>query len=148
MFGLFKKKRKQNNNVVSTQTTDLTLSFSAVPATVDIDEKRLVPLKDERVLSLVSNVAPNMLQVINSTKIAKEAKDAVDAISETGKLYRVVIPKGAKLFDSKAMMGAKRAGFIDAAGNLGQANLVLADGADNALQNFATNQVISSAFNG
>ena len=52
MFGLFKKKRKQNNNVVSTQTTDLTLSFSAVPATVDIDEKRLVPLKDERVLSL------------------------------------------------------------------------------------------------
>ena len=147
MFGLFKKKRKQNNNVVSTQTTDLTLSFSAVPATVDIDEKRLVPLKEERVLSLVSNVAPNMLQVINSTKIAKEAKDAVDAISETGKLYRVVIPKGAKLFDSKAMMGAKRAGFIDAAGNLGQANLVLADGADNALQNVATNQVVSSAFN-
>ena len=26
MFGLFKKKRKQNNNVVSTQTTDLTLT--------------------------------------------------------------------------------------------------------------------------
>ena len=68
MFGLFKKKRKQNNNVVSTQTTDLPLSFSAVPATVDIDEKRLVPLKDERILSLVSNVAPNkQYAIINSS---------------------------------------------------------------------------------
>ena len=148
MFGLFKKKQKNNNTeLVSAEPAELTIPFSEVPATVDIDEKRLIPITDSRVLSMLSNIAPNMMQVVQSAKIAKEAKDTADTISGAGKLYRVIIPKGAKLFDSKAMMGAKRAGFIDAAGNLGQANLVLANGPDNALQSVATNQVVSSAFN-
>ena len=148
MFGLFKKKQKNNNTeLVSAEPAELTIPFYEVPATVDIDEKRLIPITDSRVLSMLSNIAPNMMQVVQSAKIAKEAKDTADTISGAGKLYRVIIPKGAKLFDSKAMMGAKRAGFIDAAGNLGQANLVLANGPDNALQSVATNQVVSSAFN-
>ena len=89
MFGLFKKKQKNNNTeLVSAQSAELTIPFSEVPATVDIDEKRLIPITDSRVLSILSNIAPNMMQVVQSAKIAKEAKDTADTITGAGKLYK------------------------------------------------------------
>ena len=147
MFGLFKKKQKnKNTELVCAEPAKLTIPFSEVPATVDIDEKRLIPITDSRVLSMISNVAPNMMQVVNSTKSTIEA---IESVSGLGKIYRAVLPHGASdLFDSKVMVGAKRGGFLDASNNIGQANFVQVNGTvDNALQSVATNQAVSLAFN-
>ena len=145
MFGWFKKKKEkeEQTDLVPAENTDLVIRFDALPSTVVVDDKQLVPITDKRLIARVSEIAPNFLQIANTSKVVAEASEAVKGM---GELYRAVIPNGAKLMDSKVLQGAKRGGFIDVNNNLGQANLVKVD-VDGALQKVASNQVATSAFN-
>ena len=145
MFGWFKKKKEkeEQTDLVPAENTDLVIRFDALPSTVVVDDKQLVPITDKRLIARVSEIAPNFLQIANTSKVVAEASETVKGM---GELYRAVIPNGAKLMDSKVLAGAKRGGFIDVHNNLGQANLVKVD-VDGALQKVASNQVATSAFN-
>lgn len=144
MFGWFKKKKKEEQNeLVPIENNEVAIRFSALPSTEVFDERQLVPITDKRLLARVADVAPNFLQVAQSTKVIGEARDA---ISSVGEVYQAIIPNGAKLMDSKAIGGAKRGAFLDVNNNLGQANLVKVD-VDGTLQKVANNQVASFAFN-
>ena len=145
MFGWFKKKKEKEEqaDLVPVENTDLVIRFDSLPSTVVVDEKQLVPITDKRLIARVSEIAPNFLQIANTSKAVADAGEAVKGM---GELYRAIIPNGAKLMDSKVLQGAKRGGFIDVNNNLGQANLVKVD-VDGALQKVASNQVATSAFN-
>jgi len=144
MFGWFKKKKKEEGKeLMVAENNEVAIRFSALPSTEVFDEKRLVPITDKRLLARVADVAPNFLQVVQSTKVLGEARKT---LSSGGDIYRAIIPNGAKLMDSKIISGAKRGAFLDVNNNLGQANLVKVD-AENALQKVANNQVATSAFN-
>ena len=145
MFGWFKKKKgkEEQADLVPVENTDLVIRFDSLPSTVVVDEKQLVPITDKRLIARVSEIAPNFLQIANTSKVVADAGEAVKGM---GELYRAIIPNGAKLMDSKVLQGAKRGGFIDVNNNLGQANLVKVD-VDGALQKVASNQVATSAFN-
>ena len=145
MFGWFKKKKEKEEqaDLVPVENTDLVIRFDSLPSAVVVDEKKLVPITDKRVIARVSEIAPNFLQIANTSKAVADASEAVKGM---GELYRAIIPNGAKLMDSKVLQGAKRGGFIDVNNNLGQANLVKVD-VDGALQKVASNQVATSAFN-
>ena len=145
MFGWFKKKKEkeEQTDLVPVENTDLVIRFDCLPSAVVVDEKKLVPITDKRLIARVSEIAPNFLQIANTSKAIADASEAVNGM---GELYRAIIPNGAKLMDSKVLQGAKRGGFIDVNNNLGQANLVKVD-VDGALQKVASNQVATSAFN-
>lgn len=145
MFGWFKKKKEkeEQTDLVPVENTDLVIRFDCLPSVVVVDEKKLVPITDKRLIARVSEIAPNFLQIANTSKAIADASEAVKGM---GELYRAIIPNGAKLMDSKVLQGAKRGGFIDVNNNLGQANLVKVD-VDGALQKVASNQVATSAFN-
>ena len=144
MFGWFKKKKKEEQNeLVPIENNEVAIRFSALPSMEFFDERQLVPITDKRLLARVADVAPNFLQVAQSTKVIGEARDA---ISSVGEVYRAIIPNGAKLMDSRVIGGAKRGAFLDVNNNLGQANLVKVD-VDGTLQKVANNQLATSAFN-
>ena len=145
MFGWFKKKKEKEEqaDLVPVENTDLIIRFDSLPSTVVVDDKKLVPITDKRLVARVSEIAPNFLQIANTSKAVVDTSEAVKGM---GVLYRAIIPNGAKLMDSKVLQGAKRGGFIDVNNNLGQANLVKVD-VDGALQKVASNQVATSAFN-
>ena len=145
MFRFFKKKKKDDSKLPVQEKQNAIVKFEPLPPTVVVDDAKLVPIKESRLVARVADIAPSFLQVAQTSKIVKDTKDIVSG-AET--LYRAIIPKGANLMDSKALVGAKRGGYIDIHGNIGQANLVVAnEGLDAAVQKVAQNQVASSVFN-
>ncbi len=84
------------------------------------DENRLTPVTDDSVLAQINHL------VFGTAKTAHSVVETVRSVKDP--LYKVVIPKDAKLVDSKAMRGAKRAMFMNPDGGIGgHANLVPAD---------------------
>ncbi|OJU09162.1 MAG: hypothetical protein BGN88_08400 [Clostridiales bacterium 43-6] len=117
---------------------ELSIPIELLPTTTQIDENSLVEIKDCSVVARISQTLPAVAEIANRTltsnatnaALQQTAKAANVAIQKTnqalqsGNIYRAVIPAGAKLTDSQAMEGAKRAIFHGAKGIKGQANLV------------------------
>ena len=99
MFGWFKKKKKEEEKeLMVAENNEVAIRFSVLPSTEVFDEERLVPITDKRLLARVADVAPNFLQVVQSTKVLGEARKT---LSSVGDIYRAIIPNGAKLWTLK-----------------------------------------------
>lgn len=80
-----------------------------------LDDNKLVEINDSKVLSHVNSLIPGLIQTgISIGNLANSTRD----------VYRVVLPAGAKLANSKSMKGALRAIYHGSNGIKGQANLV------------------------
>lgn len=98
---------------------ELVIKMGMLPAEENIDENRLVEITNSKVLAHVNNLVPGLAQVGN---VAHNAAQAAQA--NGGVLYRVIIPVGTKLTDSKAMENAVRGIYHGTDGIKGHANLV------------------------
>lgn len=98
---------------------ELVIQMEMLPAESIEDDTKLVEITDSKVLAQVNNLVPSLAQAGNAVY---NAAQAVQANGEV--LYRVVIPAGAKLTNSKAMEGAVRGIYHGADGIKGHANLV------------------------
>lgn len=97
----------------------LTIRLETLPAERIPDQNKLVAITDSKILAHVNNLIPELAQIGNS------AHNAMQAVKKSGEvLYKVVIPNGAKLADSKSMHGAVRGFYRGADGIRGHANLV------------------------
>lgn len=82
--------------------------------TIEDDDSKLVEITDKKVLAHVNKLFPELLQVGNTVKSL--AKDKI--------VYRVILPAGAKLANSKDLDGAFRGIYRGVNGIQGHANLV------------------------
>lgn len=98
---------------------ELMIRLETLPAESIPDQNKLVAITDSTILARVNNLVPELAQIGNS------ARNTVQAVKKSGEvLYKVVIPNGAKLADSKSMHGAVRGFYRGADGIRGHANLV------------------------
>lgn len=84
-----------------------------------IDEQSLCEIKDKMVISRITATIPHAAEIASKT-LANKALSSVE-------LYKVIIPSGATLTNSKQIEGAVRGFFRGAKGIKGQANLVKVD---------------------
>ncbi len=130
---VFQKSKGRKNAVAVLPTTDANdifvpagqekqaffISVERLPVEAISEDKRLVEITDSKVLAHISSLVPGLAQAGNA------ANNVIQAVQSSGEvLYRVIIPAGAKLADSKSMEGAVRAIYHGANGIAGQANLV------------------------
>ena len=102
------------------QKTELIIQMEMLPAEAIDDETKLVEITDSKVLAHVNNLVPGLAQASNAVNNAAQVVQAANGEV----LYRVVIPAGAKLTNSKAMEGAVRGIYHGADGIKGHANFV------------------------
>lgn len=101
------------------------VDFEMITNLSEIDETKLVEIKDSKLLARLDNVIPNVAQAVANTGAAKAYKNATEA---AGQLYKAIIPKGAVLDNSRDMKGAFRASYREVANRIeGDANLVPVD---------------------
>ena len=118
---------------------ELMIRLETLPAESIPDQNKLVAITDSTILARVNNLVPELAQIGNS------ARNTVQAVKKSGEvLYKVVIPNGAKLADSKSMHGAVRGFYRGADGIRGHANLV-AQQAANGTE--IVSNAVSSAMN-
>lgn len=124
-----------------TQGGEIMIPIEHLPATTKIDGKNLAEITNRAVIARISQMLPatvsgaagNLVSsaantaMSNANAAANAAiKSANEALSKND-IYRVIIPKGAELAQSRQMEGAKRALFHGPKGIKGQANLVKVD---------------------
>lgn len=97
------------------------IQFQMLPATQNVDDVKLVEIKDKGVISHFTNLVPESLKVLANVDSAKQYKNVVKT---GGELYQAIIPKGAVLDKSRAMAGASRGTFRTARNIKGHANWV------------------------
>ena len=118
---------------------ELMIRLETLPVESIPDQNKLVAITDSAILARVNNLVPELAQIGNS------AHNTVQAVKKSGEvLYKVVIPNGTKLAESKAMHGAVRGFYRDADGIRGHANLV-AQQAANGTE--IVSNAVSSAMN-
>lgn len=112
---------KGNDNLVETtkgkesdDETIFDINIDVISENV-LDDNKLVEINDSKVLSHVNSLIPGLIQTGISIG---------NLVNSTRDVYRVVLPAGAKLANSKTMKGAFRAIYHGANGIKGQANLV------------------------
>ncbi len=106
---------------------ELSVSFEALPALTESESNSLVEIKDKGLISAIDNAIPNTLQAISNSVVAKGGSNIA---SQSGSLYQVIIPKGAKLDPSRSMKNAFRASYRNPAVKnqfQGNANLIPVD---------------------
>lgn len=110
-----------NDNLVETtrgkESDDVTIFDINIDTVSEnfLDDNKLVEINDSKVLSHVNSLIPGLIQTgISIGNLANSTRD----------VYRVVLPAGAKLANSKSMKGALRAIYHGSNGIKGQANLV------------------------
>lgn len=107
------------------------LQFEEASPLTDDEERRLVRIKDDRLVAEIDRVIPAAVQAAASANAAAKVGKMVEAhnkaVESAGQLYRAIIPKGAELADSQAMEGIKRGIFHAEKGIKGHANLVPVD---------------------
>lgn len=108
---------KEYVSIETNPTTELDIQIETLPAESIEDETRLVEITDSKLLARIDNLLPGLFQAGNSV-------NNVAQIVKTGPVYRVIVPAGTKLANSKAMDDAYRGMFHGANGIKGQANLV------------------------
>lgn len=136
-IGIFVIQRKKNNQeanpsedvktgaeeraiaVSNDAPAEFVIEMEMLPAEVIKDENTLVEITDSKVLAHVNNLVPELVQAGNAAINAAAAQAANGEV-----LYRVIIPEGTKLANSKAVKGAVRGFFHGANGFQGHANLM------------------------
>lgn len=127
---VFKKKRKNrfvnpgavkptDNNkqlVINDSLEELQIKFEMLPITQQIDENRLVEIKDNKILQCINNLAAG------SFIAGTAAGNAVQGNAQV--LYQAIIPAGAELSKSKDMAGAVRGMYHGTKGIKGNANFI------------------------
>lgn len=102
--------------------------FEEAPPLEENEERRLVRIEDSRLLAEIDRVVPVVSQAAAGADAAARVCKTVEAHNKAaesaGQLYRAIIPRGAKLADSRAMEGAKRGIYHAEKGIKGHANLV------------------------
>lgn len=78
------------------------------------DKLKLIEIKDNKLLEHINQAIPGFFQIGN----------ALNNMVQVNGMYRVIIPKGAKLSESSTMTGAFRGIFHGADGIKGHANLI------------------------
>lgn len=78
------------------------------------DKSKLIEIKDNKLLEHINQAIPGFVQIGN----------ALNNIVQVNGMYRVIIPKGAKLSKSSNMIGAFRGIFHGSDGIKGHANLI------------------------
>lgn len=147
MLNWFRKKKKNvpQTDVIPVEDRGLTVSCTALSVGVQLDDKQLIPIKDQRIIGRIVTLSPEVGKLISTTKTAQ---DAVKSVKSVGDIYKAVLSHGEQLFDSKTMKGAKRGGYLDANNQMHQANFIRVNGeVEGAMQNVAQNQMVTSAFN-
>lgn len=119
-------------SAVNDTEDELQICFEMLLTTQQIDQTKLVEIKDSKVLARINNLVPGMLQA------GTTAGNAIQGNAQV--LYQAIIPAGAKLTQSQDMAGAVRGIYHGTEGIRGHANLV----AVNNTANVATNAVASA----
>lgn len=102
---------------VDSESQEIVIQMDMLPAEAIPDENRLIEITDRKVLAHINNLVPELAQVGNAMNNAMQAAQANGEV-----LYRVIIPVGTKLTDSKAIEGAVRGIYHGAGGIRGHAN--------------------------
>ena len=98
---------------------EISIHIEMLPAEVIPEGSKLAEITDSKVLAHVNQFVPNLAQAGNAVNNMVQAAQANGEV-----LYRVIIPAGAKLANSRDMAGAARGIFHGADGIRGHANLV------------------------
>lgn len=106
------------NNAINFKKIEL-IQIERLPATVMIEDKALFEIKDKMLIARITESIPKAAETIAKT-INKKAFSDVE-------LYKVIIPSGTALVDSKEMQGTFRGLFRGKKGIQGHANLVKVD---------------------
>lgn len=116
---------KESQNVSNKETTELPIVFEKISELTAEEEKRLVPIKDARIIERIKGiVSPIIKESVEFGTVIKGKTVALPA----GQLYQAVIPNGASLAKSKSMEGAFRGFFTSGKGIEGHANFIPVDG--------------------
>ncbi len=108
-----------NADITDTLPNQLTIAVEQLPVEAVKDESKLMQITDSKVLSVVNQVLPDLMSVGSSLGNAVEESTTV--------LYQAIIPKGAKLAESKDMAGAFRGFYHGEDGIASHANLLPVD---------------------
>lgn len=108
---------------------DFQIQFQMLPLTQQIDETKLVEIKDSKVLARVNHLVPGIFQA------GITARNAIHGNSQV--FYQAIIPVGTKLTKSQVMAGAVRGLYHSADGIGGHANLIAVNNTANVVTNAA-----------
>lgn len=123
LFDIFKKKKKESNEIVPTrqlaiaeEDKGLSVLLESLPATFDESHRRLIEITEPAVLARIDALIPSAgMAGVNVGNIVRQSKET---------LYKVVLKNGGKLVDSKTVEGAKRAMVMGKNGIAENANLL------------------------
>lgn len=108
---------------------EMQIQFEDISALTEIEESKLVEVKDSALLAKIDNIIPGSLRIISGSVAQKAFQSEVKSI---GTVYRAILPQGEKLVSSRGMTGAFR-GFARNNGKISShANLVPVDVAKSA----------------
>lgn len=114
----------KNSEISESNSNFLSLMpiFEILPEDVSVEEDKVHEISDEIVINRLNKLVP---QIVNGYKqfADKKVVEHIKEIENT-KLYQIIIPEGAKLYKSKDLPGAFRAGYSVNGRLAGQANLV------------------------
>jgi hypothetical protein len=103
------------------------VQFEMLPTTQQIDETKLMNIKDSKVIARVNNLVPGILQASTT------ASNAIQGGTQV--LYQAIIPVGEKLTQSKDIAGAVRGIYHSTEGIRGHANLLAVNNTANVAAN-------------
>ena len=121
---MFKKKK------VAKQDKDLVVDLEELNDQDEIDTKKLVPIKDEKLIARLSAISYDLANIILSAESVIATDSVAKQVGE--KVYRAVVSNGAKTASSK---------MVNSTTAITQGSKV-----GNALSHIAKNQVVVSAF--
>lgn len=122
-----KEETENKSKIANNSTNELRVQFNMLSEIREIDESKLVEIKDNKLLGKINNLIPETF---------KTGTTIDNAIQDTTKnIYEVIIPSGEKLVNSKDMEGAVRGFYSNSKGVSGHANLVHVENASNVVAN-------------
>ena len=119
----------QTNYEVSTINEEflaLMPKIESLPTDINLDEKPIHEILDQNVVAKLDSLVPQILNNFNNQLKNKSIEELSNLVKE-GNIYQVIIPNGAKLYDSKEVLGAFRGGYTINNKLAGQANLIPID---------------------
>lgn len=120
-------------SLANTKKNELPVRFEEVTALSEVDDSKLVEVKDNNLLARIDSVVPGAAQAVANSGAVKAYHEAAES---AGQLYKAIIPKGAVLDKSRSMEGAVRGSYRNVPGSIkGNANWVAVD--NNAAEGLA-----------